>query len=150
MTRIRDHMAQDHLFCDGIFERAERLAASRDWAGCATVFAQFKALVLKHFDAEESLLFPAFEDRSGMRTGPTQVMRGEHMQMRQLMDAASAALAERDADDYAGYADTLRIMMRQHNLKEESMLYPMCDRFLNDPANAVLLQLQELLCGAEG
>ncbi len=145
MTNIKVFMAQSHLLCDAVFERAGRLAVAGDWDGAASVFAHFRTLVLQHFDAEDTLLFPAFEDKSGQRMGPTQVMRGEHVQMRQLMDAASAALAEKDGDDYAGFAETLLIMMQQHNLKEENVLYPMCDQFLNDPASAVLAQLQEIL-----
>ena len=145
MTNIKVFMAQSHLLCDGAFERVERLATDGDWAAAAAAFAHFKKLVLQHFDAEETLLFPAFEEESGMRMGPTQVMRGEHVQMRQLVDAASTALAEKDGDDYAGFAETLLIMMQQHNLKEENVLYPMCDQFLNDPASPVLPQLQALL-----
>lgn len=149
MTPIRDFMARDHLFCDGIFDRAERMATGQEWDDAVTAFAQFRTLVLKHFDAEETVLFPAFEERSGMRNGPAQVMRGEHVQIRQLMEAASAALADRDREDYAGYAETLLIMVQQHNLKEENMLYPLCDQFLNDPASDVLPQLRDLLPGEE-
>ncbi|MCF8154551.1 MAG: hemerythrin domain-containing protein [Rhodoferax sp.] len=147
MTRIRHFMAQDHLHCDAIFERAGRLAAERDWDGAATEFAQFRSLVLQHFDAEETLLFPAFEEKSGMRMGPTQVMRGEHVQMRQLMDAASAALlqGEGDGEEYSGHAETLLIMMQQHNLKEENVLYPLCDQHLSDQASTLLPRLQEML-----
>jgi hemerythrin-like domain-containing protein len=65
------------------------------------------------------------------------------------MEAASAALADRDREDYAGYAETLLIMVQQHNLKEENMLYPLCDQFLNDPASDVLPQLRDLLPGEE-
>ena len=149
MTPIRHFMAQDHLHCDAIFERAGRLAAARDWDGAATEFAQFMSLVLQHFDAEETLLFPAFEEKSGMRMGPTQVMRDEHVQMRQLMDAASAGLlqveGDGDEEEYSGHAETLLIMMQQHNLKEENVLYPLCDQHLSDQTSALLPRLQERL-----
>ena len=147
MTNIRDFMAQDHRQCDRVFESAERLAAANDWDGSAAAFAQFKALVLQHFDAEETLLFPAFEEQSGMRMGPTQVMRGEHAQMRGLMNAAAAALVDTDGEDYAGYAETLLIMMQQHNLKEENMLYPLCDQQLFEQSKDLLPKLQKLLPG---
>lgn len=145
MTSIRHFMAQDHLHCDAIFANAGRLAADRDWDRAATEFAQFRSLVLQHFGAEESLLFPAFEEKSGMRMGPTQVMRGEHVQMRQLMDAAGAALHDKDEDNYDGYAETLLIMLQQHNLKEENVLYPLCDQHLCDQTSALMPRLQEML-----
>ena len=140
-------MTQDHQHCDAVFGRAESLAAAQDWVGAMAAFAQFKTAVLQHFDAEETLLFPAFEEKSGMRMGPTQVMRGEHVQMRQLLDAASTALHEKDGEDYAGYAETLLIMMQQHNLKEENMLYPLCDQQLFEQSSVLLPKLQQLLHG---
>jgi len=147
MTTIRDFMAQDHLHCDEVLAPAERLAIDQNWDAAAAAFTHFKTLVLQHFNAEETLLFPAFEERTGMHMGPTQAMRGEHVQMRQLMDAASAALVEMDGDDYAGYTETLLIMMQQHNMKEESMLYPMCDQYLSDQTSVLLPKLQALLPG---
>jgi iron-sulfur cluster repair protein YtfE (RIC family) len=147
MTNIQTFMAQDHLHCDGFFTQAERLATAQDWDGATAAFAQFKTSVLQHFDAEENLLFPAFEDKSGMRMGPTQVMRDEHAQMRQLMDAATTALSEKDGDDYEGYAETLLIMMQQHNLKEENVLYPMCDQHLQDQASDLVPRLRAILQG---
>jgi DUF438 domain-containing protein len=80
-----------------------------------------------------------------MHQGPTQVMRGEHVQMRQLLAAAEAALAERDVDDYSGNAETLLIMIQQHNVKEENILYPMCDQQLADQLEALLPKLQKQL-----
>lgn len=148
MKNIRDFMAHDHLHCDGVLARTEGLIQSRDWAAATANFAQFQTLVLQHFGAEESLLFPAFEDATGMRMGPTQVMRGEHTQMRQLMDACATALQAQDADDYGGYADTLSIMMQQHNVKEENVLYPMCDQHLAEQVDTLVPQLQQLLPGS--
>jgi iron-sulfur cluster repair protein YtfE (RIC family) len=148
MPNIREFMAHDHLHCDGVLAHADGLVAAHDWNRAAAAFAQFQTLVLQHFDAEESLLFPAFEAASGMRMGPTQVMRGEHAQMRQLMAACATALQTKDAEDYAGYADTLSIMLQQHNVKEENVLYPMCDQHLADQVDALVPQLQHLLPGA--
>lgn len=147
MPTIRDFMAHDHLHCDGVLASTERLVATQDWNAAAAAFAQFQTQVLQHFAAEESVLFPAFEEKSGMRMGPTQVMRGEHAQMRQLMDACAAALQAGDAGDYAGYADTLLIMMQQHNVKEENVLYPMCDQHLAGQAAVLVPQLQSLMPG---
>lgn len=147
MPTIRDFMAHDHLHCDGVLARTESLVATQDWNAAAAAFAHFQTQVLQHFAAEESVLFPAFEEKSGMRMGPTQVMRGEHAQMRQLMDACAAALQAGDADDHAGYADTLLIMMQQHNVKEENVLYPMCDQHLAGQAAVLVPQLQSLMPG---
>ena len=65
-----------------------------------------------------------------MSGGPTQVMRTEHRQMRDLLADLARAVAARRADDFAGHGETLVILMQQHNLKEENILYPMCDSSL--------------------
>jgi DUF438 domain-containing protein len=141
MHNIRDFMSTDHRRCDDIFVDVEQAVSAGDWDRATTVYAQFQNAVLQHFSAEESLLFPAFEEKSGMYMGPTQVMRGEHVQMRELLDAARDALVAKDADDYSGNAETLLIMMQQHNMKEENILYPMCDQHLIDQVDEMLPRL---------
>jgi hemerythrin-like domain-containing protein len=69
-------------------------------------------------------------------------MRSEHRQMRELLAAAEVSLAARDADDYSGYAETLLIMAQQHNMKEENILYPMCDQHLSSRAEQLLPALK--------
>ncbi|OGB29461.1 MAG: hemerythrin [Burkholderiales bacterium RIFCSPLOWO2_12_FULL_61_40] len=147
MNNIRDFMAGDHRYCDEVFVDAERAVAAQAWDSATAAFTQFQNLVLQHFAAEEALLFPAFEEKTGMRMGPTQVMRGEHVQMRQLMDAARQALLVQDADDYSGYAETLLIMMQQHNMKEENVLYPMCDQHLSGQTDVLLPQMKDNMPG---
>lgn len=91
---------------------------------------------------EEELLFPALEALNGP-AGPTQVMRMEHGQMRALAAQAGAALAGRDAQEFFGLAETLLLMIQQHNMKEERILYPLLDRSLaNAPELAAKLQLE--------
>ena len=132
MNTIRELMSHDHRECDDLFVAVEKAVGDRAWDVSATAFGRFSEAMLSHFKAEESVLFPAFEERTGMRMGPTQVMRGEHMQMCELIGAAEIALSAHDASEYSGYAETLLIMMQQHNMKEENVLYPMCDQNLAD------------------
>lgn len=142
MTPIKNCMTHDHRRCDDIFAEVEQAVAAQAWDRASAAFTSFASAMRQHFAAEEELLFPAFELKSGMTMGPTQVMRGEHEQMRELIAAAQDALSAQDADDYSGNADTLLIMMQQHNMKEENVLYPMCDDHLVDQADALLAQLQ--------
>jgi len=149
MHNIREFMANNHRYCDDCFVAVEQAVAAGAWERATAAFAQFREAILAHFASEESLLFPAFEERTGMYMGPTQVMRGEHVQMRELIAAAEAALAAQDADDYSGDAETLLIMMQQHNMKEENVLYPMCDQHLGDQLDTLLPRLQDEIIQAE-
>lgn len=145
MPTIQHLMTDDHRRCDDLFVAVEQALLSKNWELARQTFAQFQGITLQHFEAEETCLFPAFEAQTGMHQGPTQMMRHEHVQLRQLMQTAAQALQAQDADAYAGEAETLLIMLQQHNLKEENILYPMCDQHLSPQASALLPRLQATL-----
>ena len=146
MTTIRSFMTEDHRRCDDLFAEAEQAVSKGNLELALVAFGHFRSAMLAHFDSEEKTLFPTFEAKTGMRQGPTQVMRMEHEQLRGLMDDAINALKTADAEEYLGQADTLVIMMQQHNMKEENMLYPMCDQHLTAELPAVLERLETELC----
>lgn len=147
MDGIRDLLGNHHRFCDGLFAAIEGAIESGAWTQAAEEFSRFEKAMRQHFEVEESILFPAFEDATGMRMGPTSVMRSEHAQIVELMAAAASAIAARDADDYSGYAETLHIMTQQHNMKEENILYPMCDMHLSGQAPALVARMRDGIAG---
>ena len=98
--KIREFMAQDHKKCDLLFAQAENAASTEDW------------------------------EETGVLTGPTEMMRMEHDQMRTLFTEMKDALEKQQGDDFLGAADTLLILMQQHNIKEEQILYSMMDQRL--------------------
>ncbi len=142
MTSIRSFMTDDHRHCDDLFAEAEQAIAKNNLEAARAAFGHFHEAILAHFAAEEKTLFPTFEAKTGMSMGPTQVMRLEHTQMRALLDDANAALNSGEVDDYLGQAETLLIMMQQHNMKEENILYPMCDQHLSAELPDVLQHLE--------
>ena len=119
-----------HKHCDDLFADTEAACAGNDWTAGARAFAQLNDQLETHFSSEEEILFPAFEAATGMTSGPTEVMRAEHRQMRDLLAQMQGAVASRDGDTFGGAAETLLILMQQHNMKEENILYPMCDSAL--------------------
>ena len=76
------------------------------------------------------MLFPTFEEISGMRQGPTQVMRMEHQQMRNLLARMSEAVSSGNQKEILEFCETMMILMQQHKVKEEGILYPMADQHL--------------------
>lgn len=138
MSTILEFLGNDHRACDDLFASAEEAAGNRNWDGARELFARFKAAMAHHLAMEEDVLFPAFEARTGMSAGPTQVMRMEHEQMRALLEDMAAAAAAGNESAYLGASETLNMLMQQHNLKEENMLYPMSDRALGAESDAVI------------
>jgi iron-sulfur cluster repair protein YtfE (RIC family) len=150
MTGVTAGLAAHHKHCDEDFALAEEAARTGDWGRCEAAFARFRGEIEAHFAAEENILFPGFERRTGAVAGPTRVMRMEHAQMRSLLDQMSATVAARDAVGLSGTAETLLIMMQQHNLKEENILYPMCDQALAGDADLEAMLRQALEPAASG
>lgn len=143
MRSINDYLTEDHHACDDLFAEAENAVAANDWTAAEPRFQAFRDATLRHFAREEAVLFPAFETASGMTGGPTWVMRDEHARMREALDALSAAVGRRDAEGYLGHSETLLMLMGQHNMKEEQILYRMCDQVLVAQAEDLLGRMRE-------
>ncbi|WP_456432091.1 hemerythrin domain-containing protein [Nitratifractor sp.] len=127
---ISHYLTPEHRACDAEFAEAEQATARQDWEAAEEKFRRFADDTLRHFKKEEEELFPAFEAKTGSTQGPTQVMRYEHDQVRGLLDKMAKALEARDRDAYLSLAESMMILLQQHNMKEEQMLYAMCDRVL--------------------
>jgi len=146
MQLINDYMTRHHKECDAVLARADEAAAAADWAAVERNAGTFLREIERHIEAEESLLFPAFEERTGMADGgPTATMRMEHEQMRGLFAQMRAAIPARDAQRYLGASQTLLPLLQQHNMKEESMMYPMLDQALGDDARGLLAQVESAM-----
>lgn len=145
MPEIRQILPPHHTHCDALFSEAEAAAQKGDWVACEAVQSAFSAELGAHLSAEEQFLFPAFENATGMRQGPTQVMRMEHEQMRALVAQMNDALQAKDTDAFLGASETLLILMQQHNMKEENILYPMCDQSLAGQIDTLCAELQHAL-----
>jgi len=144
MSSIAETMARDHQGCDEVFANAEQAAADQDWPALEKQYGIFLNRMKRHFAMEEEVLFPAFEHETGTTSGPTEMMRHEHQEMRGLFDQMQAAIAAGDADEYLGLSETLLVMMQQHNRKEEEILYRMMDQALASEAASLLARFDEV------
>ncbi|WP_018604384.1 hemerythrin domain-containing protein [Uliginosibacterium gangwonense] len=118
------YLMADHRACDEHLGALRRHANAGDWGAAQQAFATLQHDLLAHFAAEEEILFPAFETRTGMRNGPTRVMRMEHEEVRFLLEDLTEALSTQDAEAIRGHGEALLILLQQHNMKEENILYP--------------------------
>ncbi len=135
-------MHHHHVHCDELYATAEDACHRADWKAADVALTAFVAQTELHFDAEEEILFPAFEQATGMVSGPTAMMRMEHRQMRALFEQMRAAVNAQDVEGFAGSAETLLVLMQQHNMKEENILYPMCEQALHGEEIATALRLR--------
>lgn len=143
METIVKFMADSHQACDEDFARAEGCALNKDWAAAVPAFQKFLDAMMLHFRMEEEILFPALQAAGGP-AGPVQIMLMEHAQMQDLFEQMKDALTKQDAQGYGGIAETLLIVMQQHNHKEEQILYPIADHILAAQRESLLGSLRAL------
>jgi hemerythrin-like domain-containing protein len=142
MATILEFLGSDHHSCDELFASAEESVGQKNWDGARASFDRFHASMLHHLTMEENVLFPAFEARTSSTGGPTQVMRMEHEQMRSLMQDMADAMAKTDYEGYLGLSETLNMLMQQHNMKEENVLYPMTDQVLASERDSLIRAME--------
>lgn len=139
---IRDFFGNDHHRCDGLWSETEAAAESGAKDLALVKWSAFRDAMRHHFAMEEEVLFPAFEDRTGMHgVGPTAVMRMEHAQMKQVLEQMDGAAQAGDLQSLSDLGDTLLMLIQQHNVKEEGMLYPMADQALASERPALFERL---------
>ena len=125
---ISSYMRAEHRKCDELFTSAEKSVIEGDFDQAEKEFLLFSNDTLTHFKKEEEALFPTFEEITANTEGPTRMMRYEHEQMRGLIGRMAEAIENKDKDAYLSIAESMMILLQQHNMKEEQMLYAMCER----------------------
>lgn len=141
---ISSFLTKDHRDCDEIFAQMENEVASENWTQANKKFQEFVGDLEHHFNMEEKVMFPAFEQRTGMMGGPTAMMRMEHEQMRNVVSLMKKDLDEKNKNHFFGLSESLMMIIQQHNMKEEQMLYAMADNHLGADSAQVVQQMKEL------
>lgn len=144
MNSILKFMGDDHDRLDKIFAEF-RKTKNADLSRAKLLFHDFKTGLQRHIVWEEEILFPLFEDKTGMReAGPTAVMRIEHRQIRDFLEAMHNNIREGNnkiADLENGFIEILT----DHNNKEEEILYPWIDNSVSDSErDKALIKMKEL------
>jgi len=124
---IRTTFADDHDRLDGLFS-VYRATKRTDHDRAKECFKQFKFGLQRHIVWEEQILFPLFDRKTGLfEGGPTAVMRAEHRQIADRLEAIHQKVRARDPETDREEEDLLAVLTA-HNEKEETVLYPMLDR----------------------
>jgi uncharacterized protein (DUF2249 family)/hemerythrin-like domain-containing protein len=146
LREVNEALAWDH-------DRLDDLEASAFTARDRGYFEEAKAIysvfahgLRRHIRFEEELLFPEFETRAGVpaESGPTAVMRDEHREILDCLERIEKAIGDRRAPiDSLRHA--LHLVLANHNLKEEKIVYPMTDRALGEQdRDALVARVQAL------
>lgn len=135
---------QDHRDCDELWAQVEAAVEAKNTELAKTLWVSFDKVLRAHLAMEEEILFPAFERATGMTGGPTAMMRMEHTQMRGVLDQMASDAATDDFESVADHGDTLLMLIQQHNMKEENMLYPMTEQHLAGEWSQLAEQIESM------
>jgi hemerythrin-like domain-containing protein len=97
---------------------------------------------------EESTLFPAFERNEGGDDHPlTALLRKGHQDLRIFFEEMAEAIQDQDAETFDDLLSTVQSILKQHDAKEETELYPYLAAALPDRGEAAGKRI--LACEAE-
>ena len=144
MSTIKEFLSNDHGRCDELFATMEE-KATQSLADAKEACQEFANETERHFQMEERVMFLEFETKTGMTQGPTAMMRHEHAQMRSLIKQLAEALEAGNRDKFFGLSETLMILMQQHNMKEEQMLYPMAQQHLSADSDRIVSMMESMV-----
>jgi iron-sulfur cluster repair protein YtfE (RIC family) len=118
---------QDHDRLDEFFKTFQKLKRA-DFAKAKEAFKEFKFGLQRHIVWEEEILFPLWEKETGITEGgATSVMRTEHRQIGQQLEAIHQKVVDQNPDSDQEEQALLNLL-GSHNMKEERVLYPGIDR----------------------
>ncbi len=135
---------QDHDRLDELFKIFQQLKRS-DFPKAKEAFKEFKVGLQRHIVWEEEVLFPLWEKKTGMsESGPTPVMRNEHRQIGQQLDAIHGKVSEQNPDSDKE-EQALLDLLGSHNRKEELRLYPAIDQVAGtEGREAIFLSMKNI------
>jgi hemerythrin-like domain-containing protein len=142
LESIKTYYEKDHDRLDELFKDFQG-HKSKDFPRAKNSFKEFMFGLQRHIVWEENIIFPIFEQKTGMiEHGPTNVMRMEHRQIKQLLDSLHEKVRKQDTASEKE-EEMLLSVLTLHNLKEENILYPSIDNVLsNEERKSVFLKMK--------
>ena len=139
---ILDFYGHDHNELDDFFKKFKDLKHG-DYAQAKPFFRKFKFGLQRHILWEEEYLFPIFETKTGMKdSGPTAVMRHEHVLIKEALEALHMKVQKNNPDSDAE-EKVLTDLLISHNYKEENIIYPAIDKLTTAEEKQVLFKQME-------
>ncbi|MDD2652496.1 MAG: hemerythrin domain-containing protein [Sulfurimonas sp.] len=143
MSDIKEFLTNDHRACDEEFALLEEAVAAKN-SDAPKLYEKFSSDLTNHFSMEEIVLFPMLGQASSVAGGAIKAMEMEHEQMRTLLSKMRKAVESMDKESFFSLSETLMILMQQHNMKEEQLLYTLAEQHLGEDADHIVRQMRSV------
>ncbi len=146
---ITSFFAEDHDRLDKLFAQWQA-QKHVDFPVAKNAFREFLMGLRRHIDWEEKILFPVFDQKTGLSgNGPTAVMREEHREIKRVLENMHEFVRGGDihTDRLEG---ALLAVLKEHNMKEENILYPALDSMTDDEERRKIFTEIERISESDG
>jgi hemerythrin-like domain-containing protein len=144
MARLSEVFCRDHQRWERVLAEVERRVATEEWEQALADFAAFREGLERHMAVEEQCLFPVAEaEGASARTALAETLRKGHRDLRVFFDEVQDAIAGRDEEEFRHVVATMRALLRLHDEKEETELYPEVESRLGNDGAAAIARLGE-------
>ena len=127
--KLTDALLGEHAVFYELFDFVrDIITKSDDLTVLRSAITVLERLLVSHAQIEEDLLFPALDPHLG-EMGPLTVMRAEHREINDLLEAVGRA---GDVEAVKSIISRLLNVAREHFHKEEQVLFAMAGQFLNE------------------
>jgi hypothetical protein len=132
LESIAEILGREHRTAERKLRRIRERIVGGDRAGAESALRATAAEIATHLLAEEETLFPVLTALSGGRADSAiALLRKEHAQLRDLVEAVISALGE-PRKALAALAE-LRRFFASHHRREEELCYPLTDELCPEP-----------------
>lgn len=145
MDTICSFLILDHQRCDDLFNQASTCVQQRKWEEATPLFREFHDALKQHIRMEEKVVLPAFSQAMSDGATPVAMLHLEHERIRGIADRMFEALERVDGVDFMLHAETYQLLMQQHTMKEEDMLYPLLDKILFRKRVSIISAMAEFI-----
>jgi hemerythrin-like domain-containing protein len=136
---VTSYLSADQARIDALLDPCLRAATQGDFEVARALFRHFESAFMRHLQMEEQVVFPVFEDRTGLLWGPTVTLRAEHRELRRAVAIVQEGLLLASVSRAQEGARLLATLVPDHDGKEKNVFFPMTDRLLTVAERAALV-----------
>lgn len=149
--RVPNHLSvtarleEEHRELNSGLGDVRRLVAAGDFESAQNEFVGFAERYLRHMAAEERVLFPIFEEVTGIKEGPTKALRCDHCKFRKLFGAVAQSIVAEPKEHSDAVLSCLVDVLASHGAGEEQLLYAACNEAVRDVVvrDVILRKIEE-------
>ncbi len=136
---IYEHYTNDHEHIRRLLEQFQRLKTTQPF-GAKQALTELRSALERHILWEERILFPWFDHKCAERNySPTPAFKREHGQILIYLDDI-ARKVERGDFGTEEVEESLELILRLHNQREEEEFYSVLDKALNEAERGAVLE----------